>query len=86
MRATGGEPAERLLLYPNGLTFGMHADSVVGSADVMTGLAFYGSALHMGMRLRCGDIQLGSGKTLLYADTKTIGELDDMTLDHVPFE
>ena len=86
MRATGGEPAEKLLLYPDSLAFGMRADSVVGSADVMTGLALYGNALQMGMRMHCGNIQLGSSKTLLYTDPKTIGELDGMMLDRVPFE
>ena len=86
MRMTGGEPAEKLLLYPDGVSFGIQADSVIGSAEIQTGLALYGDAFNMGVHVRVSEIQLGSGKTLTYTDPMMLGELDDMTLDGVPFE
>lgn len=86
MRATGGEPAEKLLLFPAGLDFGIHADSVAGSAEIQSGLALYGRSFDFGMRISGGNLSLGSGKILQYTDPKTLSELDEMTLDTIPFE
>lgn len=86
MSAIGGAPAERMILNPSGLKFGMHADSVPGSAEIQNGLAIFGDTFRFGMDMQCSDVQIRSGKILYFTDPKTLGELDDMTLDGVPFE
>ena len=86
MRVTGGEPAEKVLLYPNELNLGITAKSVLGSANLQTGLAIYGTAFDLGMNVQRIQLQIGSGRTLYYADPKIIGDLDEMTLDNIPFE
>lgn len=86
LRAEGATPAKEGLLVRSDIDFGIKVNSILDSSDIQSFLEIFGNLVRVGLDVQCAGLNLKSENTLYFTDPCTVGELDGMTLEYIPFD